>query len=93
MPKLKLGPIADDKPVKITLELPANLHRDLTTYAEILGREAGQPATDPMRLIVPMLERRKQTLISAPLRLCASAPLRENENDHHKEFNSVVLQP
>ena len=27
-------------------------------------------------LIVPMLERRKQTLISAPLRLCASAPLR-----------------
>ena len=40
-----------------TLELPANLHRDLTTYAEILGREAGQPATDPMRLIVPMLER------------------------------------
>ena len=52
-------------------------------------------------LIVPMLERRKQTLISAPLRLCASAPLRlcasaplrENENDHHKEFNSVVLQP
>ena len=57
MAKLKLGPIADDKPVKITLELPANLHRDLTTYAEILGREAGQPATDPMRLIVPMLER------------------------------------
>ena len=57
MAKLKLGPIADDKPVKITLELPANLHRDLTAYAEILSREAGQPATDPMRLIVPMLER------------------------------------
>lgn len=57
MTKLKLGPIADDKPVKVTVELPASLHRDLTTYAEILGRETGQPATDPVRLIVPMLER------------------------------------
>ena len=49
MAKLKLGPITDDKPVKITLELPARLHRDLTAYAEILGREAGQPAADPVR--------------------------------------------
>lgn len=57
MAKLKLGPIADDKPVKVTLELPAALHRDLAAYAEILGREAGQPFADPIRLIVPMLER------------------------------------
>lgn len=57
MAKLKLGPIVDDKPVKVTLELPARLHRDLTAYAEILAREAGQPATDPARLIIPMLER------------------------------------
>lgn len=57
MAKLKLGPIADDKPVKITVELPAPLHRDLVRYAEILGREAGQARTDPVRLIVPMLER------------------------------------
>ena len=57
MAKLKLGPIANDKPVKFTVELPASLHRDLTTYAEILGRGAGQPAIDPARLIVPMLER------------------------------------
>jgi hypothetical protein len=35
----------------------ACLHRDLTAYAEILGREAGQSPTDPVRLIVPMLER------------------------------------
>ena len=28
MAKLKLGPIADDKPVKVTIELPASLHRD-----------------------------------------------------------------
>lgn len=57
MTKLKLGPIADDKPVKVTLELPADLHRDLAAYAEVLARESGQPAPDPTRLIAPMLER------------------------------------
>lgn len=57
MAKLKLGPIADDKPVKVTVELPASLHRDLTAYAEILGREGWQSPADPVRLIVPMLER------------------------------------
>lgn len=57
MAKLKLSSIADDKPVKVTLELPASLHRDLVVYAEILAREAGQQPADPVRLIVPMLER------------------------------------
>lgn len=57
MTKLKLGPIADDKPVKVTVELPADLHRDLTAYADVLGRENNHPPTDPVRLIVPMLER------------------------------------
>ncbi len=57
MTKLKLGPLADDKPVKITLELPAAVHRDLTAYAEILERETGQPVKDPAKLIGPMIER------------------------------------
>ncbi|WP_273793575.1 DUF2274 domain-containing protein [Brucella anthropi] len=57
MTKLKLGPIADDKPVKVTVELPAALHRDLIAYAAVLARETGQPGTDPVKLIVPMLER------------------------------------
>lgn len=57
MTKLKLGPIEDDKSVKITLELPAALHRDLVAYAEILNRGSGQAALDPVRLIVPMLAR------------------------------------
>ena len=39
MAKLKLGPIVDDKPVKITMELPAALHRDLAAYAEALAPE------------------------------------------------------
>jgi len=57
MGNLKLGPLADDKPVKLTIELPAGLHRDLVAYGEILGREGGQGAVAPARLIVPMLER------------------------------------
>jgi hypothetical protein len=57
MTKLKLGPLADDKPVKITLELPAALHRDLTAYADVLTREGGQPITDPAKLIGPMIAR------------------------------------
>ncbi|WP_407154778.1 DUF2274 domain-containing protein [Bradyrhizobium sp. STM 3557] len=57
MGKLKLGAIADDKPAKLTLELPASVHQDLVAYAEILARETGQPIKDPARLIAPMLAR------------------------------------
>ncbi|KRW97504.1 DUF2274 domain-containing protein [Paracoccus sp. MKU1] len=60
MTKLKLGPIADDTPVKLTVELPACLHRDLTLYGELLGRSGtgGQGvAVPPQKLVVPMLER------------------------------------
>ena len=55
MTKLKLGPLIEDKPVKVAVELPGPLHRDLAAYAEVLARETGQPAADPVRLIVPML--------------------------------------
>jgi hypothetical protein len=55
MTKLKLGPIADDKPIKITLEMPAALHRDLTEYGRLLAE--GGAAIEPAKLIVPMLER------------------------------------
>ena len=57
MAKLKLGPIVEDRAVKVTVELPGPLHRDLVAYAEVLARESGQPAMDPVKLIVPMLER------------------------------------
>lgn len=42
MSKLKLGAIVDDKPVKLTIELPAKAHRDLLTYAQVLARETGK---------------------------------------------------
>ena len=39
MTKLKLGPIEDDKPLKITLESPGALHRDLERlYLEHFNR-------------------------------------------------------
>ncbi len=57
MTKLKLGPLADDRPVKVTVELPAQVHRDLIAYAEVLGRATGQVVADPAKLIAPMLER------------------------------------
>ena len=57
MAKLKLGPIVDDKPVKVAIDLPARLHRDLKAYADALGAEQGVPIADPVKLIVPMLER------------------------------------
>lgn len=56
MTKLKLGPIEDDKPVKVTLELPAPLFRNLETYGRLLAG-AGQKEIEPVKLIVPMLER------------------------------------
>jgi hypothetical protein len=57
MARLKLGPIQDDKPVKLTIELPAALHRDLIAYAEVLARETAQSTIEPAKLIVPMLKR------------------------------------
>lgn len=61
MTKLKLGPIPEDKPVKLSLELPAAVHRDLVAYAEVLGRATGKPVSDPVRLIVPMIQRFMET--------------------------------
>jgi hypothetical protein len=57
MEKLKLGPIADDRPVKLTIELPAAVFRDLTAYTEVLAKQAGQTIPAPAKLIAPMLER------------------------------------
>ncbi len=57
MSKLKLSSFADDKPVKLTVELPAKVQRDLVAYAAVLARETGQPVVDPSKLIAPMLAR------------------------------------
>lgn len=56
MPKLKLGAIADEKPVRVISELPAAVHRDLVAYAEVLAIETGQPV-EAAQLVAPMLAR------------------------------------
>jgi hypothetical protein len=57
MTKLRLGPIVDDKPVRLTVEIPAAVHRDLVEYARLLGRESAQAEIAPAKLIPPMLAR------------------------------------
>ena len=54
MPKLKLGSIEDEKPVRLSIELSARLHRDLVAYGRILG---GDAPIEPIKLVGPMLER------------------------------------
>ncbi|WP_430425162.1 DUF2274 domain-containing protein [Phenylobacterium sp.] len=56
MPKLKLSSVPDDKPVRITVDLPAETHRMLVAYAEAVARESGE-AVEPTRLVAPMLAR------------------------------------
>jgi len=58
MAKLKLGPIEDEKPVKLTIEMPAAVHRDLLAYARIHASETGlSEPLSPNLLIAPMIER------------------------------------
>ena len=57
MTKLKLGPLADDRPVKLAAEVPAAVHRALVAYAAALAAETGGEAVAPEKLVAPMLER------------------------------------
>lgn len=56
MPKLKIDNVEDEKPVTLSIRLPAGIHRDLVAYAELLNQEGGQGA-EPKSLIAPMLKR------------------------------------
>lgn len=56
MTKLKLSAIPDDKPVKLTIALPADVHRDLVDYATVLNRQTGQKS-EPAQLVAPMIAR------------------------------------
>lgn len=53
---LKISVIPDDKPVRLTIDLPAPVHRDLLAYGEAVQRETGQ-SVEPSKLIAPMLAR------------------------------------
>jgi hypothetical protein len=76
MAKLKIAGLTEDKPVKVTLELPASVHRDLVSYAEILARQSGQPISDPNKLITPMLAR----FMATDRAFAKSRKLRQEDN-------------
>ncbi|MBL9070508.1 MAG: DUF2274 domain-containing protein [Sphingopyxis sp.] len=57
MTQLKLGPIGDDKPVKLTLELSPALLEEIVRYSEAHARATGRSKSlSPERLIPPIVE-------------------------------------
>lgn len=58
MTKLRLGAIEEDKPVKLSIEIPGALMRDLRDYAVVHAKLTGLEAPLPAeRLIAPMIDR------------------------------------
>lgn len=57
MTRLKLADLADQKPVRLSVELSARLHRELLAYAVVLNGGDAKGAPTPERLIPPMIER------------------------------------
>ncbi|KQW72218.1 small protein [Phenylobacterium sp. Root77] len=54
--RLKLASLLDDTPVKLTVELPAAVHRDLVAYGEAMAKEGGR-IVEPAKLAPVMLAR------------------------------------
>ena len=57
MTRLTLDDITDEKPVRLTLELSARLHRELLEYGVALNGGEVKGAPSPERMIGPMIER------------------------------------
>ena len=58
MTRLRLGPIVEEKPVKVTLEMPGSLMREIGDYAIVHAKLTGLAAPlPPERLIPPIVER------------------------------------
>lgn len=57
MTRLKLADLADEKPIRLTVEVSARLHRELVAYAAVLNGGDAKGAPTPERLIPPMIER------------------------------------
>lgn len=58
MTRLRLGPIVEEKPVKLSLELPGALVRALGEYAAVHAKITGLAAPLPPERIIPaMIER------------------------------------
>ncbi|WP_342629695.1 DUF2274 domain-containing protein [Nguyenibacter vanlangensis] len=57
MATLKITRVMDEKPVKLTLELPAHVFRDLKAYADIIASSgSGGAQVDEAHLAVRMIQ-------------------------------------
>ncbi|GAN62500.1 hypothetical protein AA0313_1858 [Acetobacter indonesiensis NRIC 0313] len=64
MTKLRINAIPDSRPVKLMIELPAEIHQDLLLYVELVLGSAGQSTdaiTDAARLVPLMVGRFMET--------------------------------
>jgi len=57
MNKLRLGDFVDEKPVRVSIDIPAQIYRELVAYGSILANENGQSKIEPTKLIAPMIEK------------------------------------
>jgi hypothetical protein len=57
MTRLKLSDISDEKPVRLSIEIPARLHRRLVDYGIVLNGGVAKDAPQPAALVAPMIER------------------------------------
>ncbi|GBQ37350.1 hypothetical protein CFR79_12380 [Komagataeibacter saccharivorans] len=56
MNNLKISALPDEKPVRLVIDLPAPVHRDLLVYAEAMNALHQQSVT-PQKLVAPMIEK------------------------------------
>ena len=57
MTRLKLADLSDEKPIKLTIEFSAKLHRDLVAYALAINGGEAKNVPSVERIVPPMLER------------------------------------
>jgi len=55
MAELRLKKIVDERPVKISAELPSPVYHDLVRYAELMS-ENDEKALEPAKLVAPMVK-------------------------------------
>jgi hypothetical protein len=55
MNRLKLSAVEDHTPVKLTIEFPAQVHRDLVAYGQAMAGEPGGKAHEPVQLVASMV--------------------------------------
>ena len=56
MSKLRLGMVESDKPVRLSIKVPAPVYRNLLSYADALAAATKQDPLKPDKIIPAMIE-------------------------------------